>query len=446
MTDRPLRSGQMTQVSGAATAGRYVLPQSPTSLAERFLLLTVMIIFPLSNTIPTVAGMSILFLLYGVLAAYTIVNRTRALGEMWCHPVFIAAYAFIGVCALLEFSSPLSSYDELLRFTQMIGGAVCVAALCRDRSALTACLYGYIVAALWLSLYLYLSSYGTLQEAGGAGSFHQASKIRAATFADLGLQANLNGLAFTCTQGAVVAFALGLSIRSSHRRILLLGIATFCLVASFLPMSRGAAVGGLVSFGAILYAQGVRQGKTLILVSVLVLGMYALIPDAVWSRMGFSTESRSDGKMEARAWIYTTALNRLPEYVMAGVGAGNYRDKWGFEKGFAKAYQGVLVVYGAHNSILQITMFWGVLGLLAYLLIIWCVYRSVPLRCARDELSLALLGIIVSLGAYLFLTHGFYEKSFAFGVGMVVGARRWIWPTGIVSAVEAKQGPLRAQI
>jgi hypothetical protein len=446
MIDRPIRSDQVTQVSGAPTAVRYILPQSSTSLAERFLLLMVMIIFPLSNTIPTVAGMSILFLIYGVLAAYTIVNRTRALGEIWCHPVFIAAYAFIGVCALLEFSSPLSSYDELLRFTQMIGGAVCVAALCRDRSALTACLYGYIVAALWLSLYLYLSSYGTLQEAGGAGSFHQASKIRATAFADLGLQANLNGLAFTCTQGAVVAFALGLSIRSSHRRILLLGIATFCLVASFLPMSRGAAVGGLVSFGAILYAQGVRQGKTLILVSVLALGMYALIPDAVWSRMAFSTESRSDGKMEARAWIYTTALNRLPEYVVAGVGAGNYRDKWGFEKGFAKTFQGVLVVYGAHNSILQITIFWGAFGLSAYLLIIWCVYRSVPLRCARDELSLALLGIIVSLGAYLFLTHGFYEKSFAFGVGIVVGARRWIWPAGIVSAVEVNQGSSRAQI
>jgi hypothetical protein len=150
--------------------------------------------------------------------------------------------------------------------------------------------------------------------------------------------------------------------------------------------------------------------------------------------------------MEGRAWIYTTALNRLPEYVVAGVGAGNYYNKWGFEKGFGKEQGGSLAVYGAHNSLLQITIFWGLLGLLMYLWIIWCVYRSIPLRCGRDELSLALVGIMVSLSLWLMMSHGFSDKSFACGLGMLVGARRWIWPTGIVSAAEVGRMPVTSPI
>lgn len=438
--DRPIRLDQEVPLGAAQAADRRVLPQNSTSRTERLLIFTAIVILPLQNHFPAVAGMSILFLVFGALAAYVILSRPRSLQKTWCHPVFIAAYAFIGVSTLLEYSSPLPRYDEIFRFGQMLVGMVCVATLCRDRSALEAGLYGYIVAALWLAVYLFMTSYGVIQGMGEASTFNQASKVRAAAFADQALQANINGVAFICTQGGVTAFALALSSRSSYHRVLLLGIATFCLVASFLPMSRGAAVGGLVSVGAVLYAMEVKHGRALIFVMIFGLGMYMLVPDAVWSRMTYSTETRN-GKLEGRAWIYTTALNRLPEYILAGVGAGNYNQKWGFEKGFGKSHGGVLVVYGAHNAFLQILMFWGMLGLLSFLWILWCVYRSIPLQCARDELSLALLGIIVSLGVYLFLTHGFYEKSFALGVGVLVGARQWIWPTGIVSAIEVNRGP-----
>ncbi len=257
--------------------------------------------------------------------------------------------------------------------------------------------------------------------------------------------ANINGLAFMCAQGAIVAFALSVSTKLKHLRILFFGICGFCLIASLLPMSRGAAVASFVCFAVILYAQGIRQGKLLIVASLLGLILYALVPDAVWSRMTFSTETR-EGKTELRQRLYITAFDHLPEYVVAGVGAGNYFNQWGAEKGFGKESKGVWLVYGVHNSLLQITIYWGVLGLLAFLLIIWLAYRSVPLRCGRDELSLALLGILVVSSLGLLQGHGFYSKSYAVGIGMLVGARRWIWPTGVVSAVEVKQGPLRDQI
>jgi len=404
------------------------------------LIFLTMVTLPLENHFPTVAGMSSTFLIFAALGIYVFVNRLRILGAIWYHPVFIAAYVFVGISILLEFSSPLTRYDECLRFGYMIVGALFLSVLCRDRSGLAAGLYGYIAAALWVSGYLFLTTYGVIQGMGAAADFHQASKIRAEAFADKSLQANINALAFTCTQGAVIAFALALMGTMKHRRILFLGIAAFCLVASFLPMSRGAAVITLVSFTVALYAHGFKQGKVLILASILGLTIYGLVPDAVWSRMAYSTETRNGG-MEGRAYVYTTALNRLPEYFVSGIGAGNFWRKWGFEKGFSKDMDGVLIVFGAHNSLLQITIYWGVLALILYVIIIWCVYRAIPLRCGRDELSLALLAIVTSLGLWMLESQGFYDKWFACGIGMLIGARQWIWPTGIVSTVESGQMP-----
>jgi hypothetical protein len=398
------------------------------------LLFAAMLILPLENYVPTVAGMAVSFLMFALLAAYIIVNRPRTLGKTWYHPVFIAAYAFIGVSVLLEFSSPLSRYGDLIRFGEMIGGAVCVAVLCRDRSALTVGLYGYIATALWVSIVLYSTGYETLQGME-ADDFGEASQLRRQAFGNKPMGANINSLAFLSAQGAIVAFALSLSDKLKHVRIPLLGAGAFCLIGAFLPMSRGAAVVLLVSFATILYVQGFKYGKALILASIIGMGVYMVLPDAIWSRMVFSTETAKSGKKESRMQLYDTSLDRLPEYIVAGVGSGNFHEKWGIEKGYGKHRAGGMIAHGVHNSFLAITIYWGALGLVMFLWIIWEVYRSVPLRCGRDELSLALVGILVSIGLWMSQVHGFHDKPFAFGIGMLVGARRWIWPTGIVSEV-----------
>jgi hypothetical protein len=431
--DQSIRLDEGLPVSGQPAAARYSLPQSGTTFVERSLLFVAMIILPLENYFPTVAGMTVNFLMFVLLAAYIIANRPRILGKTWYHPVFLAAYAFIGVTVLLELSSPLSRYGDIIRFGQMIGGAVCVAVLCRDRAALTAGLYGYIATALWVSVVLFSVGYGTLQGMQ-ADDFDESSQLRNQAFGHKPLGANINGLAFLCAQGAIVAFALSLSDKLKRFRIPLLGAGAFCLIGSLLPMSRGIVVVIVVAFAAILYVQGFKYGKALTLAAILGMGVYMVIPDAIWGRMVFSTEMKH-GKMESRAQLYATSFDRLPEYIVGGVGAGNFFGKWGLEKGYARSRGGVMVAHGVHNSVLAVTIYWGALGLFLFLWIGWCVYRSIPLRCGRDAYALALLGIAVSIGVYLLQIHGFYDKPFSFGVGMVVGARQWIWPMGIVSEV-----------
>lgn len=451
MIDRPIRLGERTPASGESTVSSYLLTHSRVTLVERCLLFTCIVMLPLQDYFPSVAGMSFSFLLFATLAAYIIVYRLRTLETIWHHPVFIAAYAFFVVSVLLELSSPLPEFYQSMRFAEMIGGMMCVAVLCRDRSAVTAGLYGYIATALWVTVVLYLTGYETLQGMA-AEDFSQAERGRLNAFGDKPLGANLNQLAFLCSQGALVAFALCLSDKRKRLRVPLLGIAAFCFFGTFLTMSRGAALVGFAGGAVIFYTHGVRYGKELIIACILGMAIYMVVPQAFWSRMVFSTEVGKSGKMEARARLYTLAVDRLPEYIVSGVGSGNFSKKWAFDHGFATrrispdGRSTVIKILVAHSALVQLTIYWGILGLSTFLLILWGIYRSIPLQCGRDELSLALLGIMVSLGVYLLYGTDFSDKVHALGVGMLVGARRWIWPSGIVSAVEGNRYPSGADM
>ncbi len=63
------------------------------------------------------------------------------------HPVFVAAYVFIGIAVAMELQTPYPVTRVIGRFALMIGGALLVASLCRDRAALKVFMYGHIAEA-----------------------------------------------------------------------------------------------------------------------------------------------------------------------------------------------------------------------------------------------------------------------------------------------------------
>jgi len=418
---------QCGRATGYTTAKTMLPVFFRTTAAERMLIFTTVVLLPLENHLPAVGGLSALFLMFVVLAVYIGLNRVASLDRMWLHPVFIAAFLFILVAGALEFTSPLSMYGDLARFGLAMCGALMISCLCRDRSALRAGLYGYMCASLWLSSILFLTSYDVLSGAV-VQDFQDASYLRANAFRENPLQGNLNGMALMCAQGGVVALAFALA-SSARPRFMYMGIAGFCFLSTLLTMSRGGAAISILACTAVLFANGLKHARKLLIVGLLIGGLLVVIPSVIWSRMSFSTE-KHHGKMESRAWVYTTALERFPEYAITGIGAGNFWKKWGFEKGFATGTRGSVDVTGAHNTILQIMIYWGALGLVAFLRIVLRVYRCIPSQSGQDELSLGLLGIIVTLGAWLLQSHNFYDKSFALGLGMLIGSRQWIWPSG----------------
>lgn len=209
-----------------------------TTTLDRLLLMATIILLPLEDHLPAIAGFSVLFILFGVLGLYNVLFRLRALSKVASHPVFLTAYLILILCTLIETVHPHPSYSELSRFGFMIAGAILIASFCRDQRALRIAMYGYVIASMWLSALLFLSSYGLLQGAS-ADDYNQASYVRSEAAKEMSLSVNLNNVAIYTAQGTAVALALALTSRTIVWRNLLSVASLFCLIATFLPMSRG---------------------------------------------------------------------------------------------------------------------------------------------------------------------------------------------------------------
>jgi hypothetical protein len=404
----------------------------PTTTFERFLLIITYIILPLQDHLPAIAGYSIMYLWFGVLAVYVLLCRHRSLARAWMHPVFLAAYALLFLGVLIESFHPHSSYIILFRSVQMVIGAIVIASICRDRRALRASIYGYLIAAIWMSILLFLTSYSVIHRTK-ATDFNSASKIRAEAFRGAPLQANLNSMAAVAAQGAIVGLALALTSRKAYQRKLFFALAIFCLVGSFMPMSRGGFAILLVSCGIIMYASKIGYGKIIFVAGIIFASAIIWVPEAVWSRMFFSTEAHH-GYIEGRARVYTAAIEHLSEYVITGVGSGNFWTSWGFNSRFASGSSGHLNLLAAHNLFVQVTIFWGLPALLALIVLVWQGYRCLPKHCGTDPLSLCMLGIAVAVLVLSMFISELYSKDFSLALGGLVGARLWVWPQGRVQS------------
>ena len=252
----------------------------------------------------------------------------------------------------------------------MIVGAVTVAALCQDRRILRASLYGYIIAGLWVSVLLISGFYDSLREVS-AKDFHEASKVQLVIHEENPIVANLNKMAFQAAEGAVIALALALTSVSPRRRSIFLGIALLCFLGSFMPMSRGGIVlAGIASCVLLLVYRG---SKLKVLVLALVLGtcVVMIAPPVVFQRLTTTLSSDSIDEMlvdDGRMRVWKSALEHLPEYITIGVGYGNFRARWSVANG----------VHLAHNSFVQIAIYWGLAGLLALAAMVWQAYKCLP--------------------------------------------------------------------
>jgi O-antigen ligase len=388
----------------------------------------------MEEALPNPGGYSFVFFLFAISSMYIVFQRFGSIAQVWNHPVLLASYVLILLGLILEGSSPFASYRQIIRIAQMFIGVIVIATLCRDTRALRVCILGYILVGIYLAVYLFLSSYGALQEAT-ATDFNEASQARAEVFQEnTPLKANLNRLAFFLAQGTAVALAIALGARSAFVRYGLFGVMALCFIASFLPLSRSGTAIALIACMAVVLAylganrRAALQRFTLIIVVMLGLGVCLLlwVPQAAFSRFTVPA-ARPDGTTDARTRVYQAAWNHLPEYGLTGVGAGNFWDgPWGKHSEYFKRH-GVL---GAHNCFIQITIYWGLPGLFALINVIRYAYKCLPKECGNDSLSLAVFGMAVALFGVMFVSHNLEFKGFSLGLGILISAQHWIWPAG----------------
>jgi hypothetical protein len=298
---------------------------------------------------------------------------------------------------------------------------------------LRASIYAFLIAGVLVSILLLLTTYGALRDVT-ATDFSAANRVRKDIFADSEMGGNV--LPVFASQGAAVALALAFMARSPLRRNLFLGIILFCAVAVFLPMSRGAIVILGASCATVMFAYGVRHARVIFIAAVLAVGVLIWVPEAVFARLTFTNELY-EGEGGTRRWVYKAAIEHLPEYIITGVGAGNFKGPWGEQTRFYKAQYGV--VYGAHNAFIQVTIFWGVTALVMLIVVVYLAYRCLPRGGGRDVLVLCLYGIAVGLLLEMMLSHVLTNKQYSLALGLLVGGHRWIWPKSIILAARRGQ-------
>ncbi len=398
------------------------LTQHRTTRFEQFLLIVTVSILPLQAHLPTIGGASILFILFGILGVFLLLLRQQFLFRTLIHPVFLSTYALVGIGFFMELVNNSTGFFELVRIGFMIIGGIVIASFCRDGKALLYGMYGFLIASIWLSILLFMSTYGSLSSAK-VENFEEASKLRSRVFAESPIYQSPNTMAAFTAQGSVVALALALTARGYYRRYVFLGTTIFCSIATLLPMSRGGVGILLISCAAILHTYGFRHLRVLLTIVVLAIGMLLWVPDVIYKRMTFSMDNPRGEKVEGRSRVYSAAIDHLPEYLLTGVGISNFYGKWGKQSGFANSRG---MVAGSHNCFTQVTLYWGLPGLLGLLTIMWQAYTCVPKTNKSDPLVLCLIGISVSVLVLSLVMHHLFAKEFSLVLGMLVGTNLWI--------------------
>jgi hypothetical protein len=236
------------------------------------------------------------------------------------------------------------------------------------------------------------------------------------------LEINLNQLAFLVAEATVLAIALTLTARSLWQRRVCLGVALFCFVGTFLPMSRSGVIIAIVGSMIVALKHRSRSAKSISVFVGCALVVFLFVPEVVFSRLLGLTQG------PGRRQVFTATVSNMPKYIILGVGAGEFWESWGEKNGFVNSYKGVI---GAHSVPTQLAIYWGFPALICLVGIVFQAYRCLPGRYGDDWLALGVLGIAVALSIYTLFSHSFYDKYYSLGLGLLVGGYRWIWRSDV---------------
>jgi len=310
----------------------------------------------------------------------------------------------------------------MLVYVRRIGlmalGVVLVAALVRDRGAMRTGLLAFtFVALIFTGMVVHIGG-PELYSASGM-DFFEATAAQAGALRDLPIRGNINRMGFVIGVGGVVCIAVAGTFRRRWR--LLVGLAgIFCLFGMALFASRSAILVTLAAVATMVAMRGEKRARNAFFATVLLAGIWFIVPEVSRARFAFG-EISERGREDSRTRVYRMIAMSLPDVLPFGVGENRYWNEW------ATDILGRRL--GTHNSLLQVTVLWGVPGLVGLALVGFSVFRSLPDTRVRDPLRLCAWAVAVAVGMRWMATHGIYDKEFSVLLGILIGASIWIWPS-----------------
>jgi O-antigen ligase len=172
----------------------------------------------------------------------------------------------------------------------------------------------------------------------------------------------------------VFAVAVGFGVRAVFGRILIWGLAGAAMVGVFMSVSR-ASIMALVAGTLLVAARSSRMALVMIVLITATSPLWA--PDYVKERIATTVESESDdeiqieGGAEARLDTWQTVLRIAGDHVLDGIGFTGL----GYVLPQLSQELGLNSKDSAHNTFLRLLAETGILGLIAFLVVLWGCWR-----------------------------------------------------------------------
>ena len=184
-----------------------------------------------------------------------------------------------------------------------------------------------------------------------------------------GIFGNPNDLAMNMVTFLPATIVVAMSRRRSTARRGIAAVIALLMVATIVfTKSRGGLLGLLVALAGLFVLGGSQRGRIGALLLIGTIVAVPLLPESFWSRMTTIFDTEQDklqytGSAEQRELVMGDGINTFLEYPVTGVGAGQFKNynPQGRQTRFLET----------HNVLLQVAAETGILGLLAFLFLIW---------------------------------------------------------------------------
>lgn len=187
-----------------------------------------------------------------------------------------------------------------------------------------------------------------------------------------------------------------------YKKFLFLGTSGILILALVFTLSRGGWLG--FSFSALVFVLLVERRLLLSIIPIVVGGVFFL-PQSILNRI-MSIGNFADSSNAYRLKMWQIALKIIRDHPIAGVGFGHLPFKETFE-----TYIRTMPTYHAHNTYLEIAAELGIPGLIAFLLLLFIVFKyGIRSLINQEDKYIKIMAAGLFSGLAGLLVHGAVEN------------------------------------
>jgi hypothetical protein len=390
---------------------------------DKFLLFLLVFSIYFESNLPSFFGASTPFIIFGFTMVYISFTRLNTLMRLFSSRYFITAMAFALLCIFMETIHQYSEYDFVFRYINMTLGMFGIAALCRDRQAFDLAMFTFVLASAAQSV-LIITGTAPLLSSITARGFTDASHARIVAFEEFYLRGSLTDISYFSSIGAIIGIIWSYYEKIRWRRILLIILAMCSVLGVFLTASRTGAVIFFASVLIFIIKSHVNVKKWILPLIVLLLFVAISVPEVVWVRLGSLVRLTELQSEDSRSKVYLAVLRNIDQYVLTGVGSGNYWNGWAVKSGITNRYT-TDVAMAAHNAFFQVWIYWGLPALLGFIYLMRVYFKALDTNIIGDRRKACIYIFMMIIPMIFIFYHSFYHKSFSIGIGLLLSARFW---------------------